>query len=190
MLKIYVCTFYVYLLLQSNGQYVFKGIYLSKALTCMNFFLYKNLLFYQGDGYPWPHCCLNNWYISHWSLYVPAYSFWAIHSMLISLFRVTSWFDTVCNIVTHWVNFRKNSCINMNYNYPTTIFRSIFAQNVQISVENIYLQFLLMNFSRSKWKKNVNNTRNTYIWVENTSTSAHYIDQRPLHIVCNIDKMI
>ena len=28
----------------------FKGIYLSKALTCMKFFLYKQkLLFYQGD---------------------------------------------------------------------------------------------------------------------------------------------
>ena len=30
----------------------FKGIYLSKALTCMNIFLYKKeLLFCQGDGY-------------------------------------------------------------------------------------------------------------------------------------------
>ena len=28
--------------------------------------------------------------------------------MLISLVRVTSWFDTVCNIVTHCVNFREN----------------------------------------------------------------------------------
>ena len=29
-----------------------KGIYLSKALTCMKLFLYKqNMLFYQGDGY-------------------------------------------------------------------------------------------------------------------------------------------
>ena len=25
----------------------------------------------------------------------------------ISLFRVTSWFDTICNIVTRWVNFRE-----------------------------------------------------------------------------------
>ena len=28
--------------------------------------------------------------------------------MLISLFRVTSCFDTVCNVVTRWVNFREN----------------------------------------------------------------------------------
>ena len=31
--------------------------------------------------------------------------------------------------------------------------------------KNTYLQFSLMNFSRSKWKI-VNNTRNTYIWVK------------------------
>ena len=33
----------------------FKGIYLSKALTCMNIFLYKqkNVFFNQGGGYLW-----------------------------------------------------------------------------------------------------------------------------------------
>ena len=95
----------------------------------MKFFLYKiKMLFYQGDWYLWPHCCMNNLYISHRILYAPKYSFWAICSMFISLFRVTSWFDTVYNIVTRLVNFRKkNSCMNMNYNYPTTIFRSVFC---------------------------------------------------------------
>ena len=53
-----------------------KEIYLSKALTCMKIFLYKqNKLFYQGDGYLWPHCCMNILYISHRSLYAPTYSF-------------------------------------------------------------------------------------------------------------------
>ena len=28
--------------------------------------------------------------------------------MLISIFRVTSWFDTVDNIVTRWMNFEEN----------------------------------------------------------------------------------
>ena len=42
------------------------------------------------------------------SLYAQTYSFLSIGTMLISLFRVTSWFETVCNIVTHWVNFRAN----------------------------------------------------------------------------------
>ena len=39
-------------------------IYLSKVLTCMNFFLYKQkLLFYKGDGYLWLHCCMKTLYI-------------------------------------------------------------------------------------------------------------------------------
>ena len=53
-----------------------KGIYLSKAVTCMKIFLYKQELFFcQEDGYLWPHCCMNNLYISHRSLYAPAYNF-------------------------------------------------------------------------------------------------------------------
>ena len=48
----------------------FKGIYLSKALTYMKLFLYKlKLLFYPEDGYLWPHCCMNDLFISHKSLY-------------------------------------------------------------------------------------------------------------------------
>ena len=51
-----------------------KGIYLSKALTCMKNFLYKQELhFCQGDGYFWTHCCMNNLYISHRSLYAQTY---------------------------------------------------------------------------------------------------------------------
>ena len=60
------------------------------------------MLLYQGDRYFWPHCC-----ISHRPLYAPTYSFLAINSMLISLLRVTSWFDTVYNIVTRWENLKK-----------------------------------------------------------------------------------
>ena len=42
----------------------------------MNFLLYKQkMLLYQGDGYFWPHCCMNILYISHRSLYAPTYSF-------------------------------------------------------------------------------------------------------------------
>ena len=109
---------------------VFKGIYLSKALSCMKMFLYKQeLLFCQGDGYIWPHCCMNNlyMYISHRSLYAPTYSFWAICSMLISLFRVTSWLDIV-NVLWHaGRTLEKNICMNMTYNYSTTIFRRLWC---------------------------------------------------------------
>ena len=53
--------------------------------------------------------------------------------MLISLLKVTSWFDTVNNAVTRWMNFRETICMIMTYNYSTTIFRSIFAKKLQIS---------------------------------------------------------
>ena len=127
------------------------------------------MLFYQRDEYLWPHCCMNNLYISHRSIYAPTHSFWAIHSMLINLSRVTFWFDTVYNFVTRWVNFRKkSSCMDMNYNYPTTIFRSFFAQNLQISGRKIYIyNFCLWTF-KGQNEKNVNNTRNTIYLGQNT----------------------
>ena len=120
------------------GIYV-KGIYLSKALTCMKFFLYKQkLLFYQGDGYLWPHCCMNNLYISHRLLYAPTYSFWAIDSMLISRFWVTSWFNSVCNIVTCCIYFREKHLHKHELQLSDYNMGKYFRQNVQISGRTIY----------------------------------------------------
>ena len=60
----------------------------------------------------------------------------------------------------------KDVYINMNYNYPTTIWESIFAQMYKFLVEkNVFFQFLLINFSRSK-AKIVNNTWVAYIWAK------------------------
>ena len=70
--------------------------------------------FYPGDRYRWPNCCMNNLYISHRSLYAPAYSFLANSSMLITLSRVTSWFDTVCSIMTRRVSFSKNEQLQLS----------------------------------------------------------------------------
>ena len=125
-----------------------------KLLLAWNFsFINKNCFFCQGDGYLWPHCCMNNLYISHRSLYAPTYSFWAIRSMLISLFRVTAWFDTVYHVVTRWMNFRKkNNCMDMNYNYPSTIFRSFLAQNVQISGKKYIFSIFAYEFFKAKLK--------------------------------------
>ena len=74
---------------------------------CFQKLLLKLMAFYQGDGYLWPCWCTNNLYISHRSIYNWSYSFWKIGSMLISRFWVTSWFYSVCNILTCWVNFRE-----------------------------------------------------------------------------------
>ena len=61
--------------------------------------------------------------------------------------------------MTRWVNFRKNTYINMNCNYSTTIWESIFAQIYIFLVEQYFFQFLLINVSRSKAKV----VKNTYI---------------------------
>ena len=47
--------------------------------------------------------------------------------MLISLFRVTSWFDTAYNTVAHWLNFRENH-LHEHELHLTTIYRSILTQ--------------------------------------------------------------
>ena len=80
-----------------------RGHSFQKLLLAWNFSCMNKNVFYRGDGYLWPHCCINNLHISHRPLYTPTYSFWAIHSMLISFSRVTSWFDTVSNVVSRWV---------------------------------------------------------------------------------------
>ena len=105
-----VCDYETEAIFPSSIQlsYLLKEKYLSKALTCTKCFMYKQNSFYQIEGYLSSHCCMNNLYISHRSLYAPTYSFLTICSMLISLLRVTSWFDTVCNSVTRWVNFREH----------------------------------------------------------------------------------
>ena len=94
-----------------------KGMLLSKALTNMKCLLYKQMwLLYQGDGSIWLYCCMNNLYISHRSFCTQTYSFWALSSMLISRFWVTSWFYSVYNIVTLLVNFREKHLQLSNYN--------------------------------------------------------------------------
>ena len=77
----------------------------------------------------------------------------AIGSMLIhviSLFRVISWFDTVCIIVTRWVNFEKKT--QFHEHEPQLSDYNIFAQMYKVLVEKYIFTIFLMNFSRSNWK--------------------------------------
>ena len=45
--------------------------------------------------------------------------------------------------------------MNMNYDYPTTIFRSICAQIYEFPVENAYLKCLLVNFQGQNEKLSI-----------------------------------
>ena len=82
--------------------------------------------------------------------------------MLISPFIVTSWFDTVCIIVTRWVNFRENHLHEYELDLSdSNIYRSILTHIY------IYFWYYLQKFI----SKNVNkyfSTRNVHSG-ENTS---------------------
>ena len=71
--------------------------------------------------------------------------------------------------------------MNMNYNYPTAIFRSIFAQNVQISGRKIYIYNFWSELFKVKMKKNVNNNRNTLYLGQNSSKYCSQINAVYVH---------
>ena len=81
----------------------FKGIYLSKALSCVKFFLYKQkLLFYQGHDI-FGHIVEWTIYTSHIDHFTPQHTAFEQSAACLSVFLgLLSGFDTVCNIVTHW----------------------------------------------------------------------------------------
>ena len=73
-----------------------------------------------------------------------------MHSKLISLSRVTFWFDTVYNIVTL---YKKKSCMNMNYNYPTTIYLEVSSPKMyKFLVEKYIFTFFANELFKVKMK--------------------------------------
>ena len=65
----------------------FKGTPVSKALTCMKIYLYKQKWqFCQTDQYFWLFCCMSNLHILHRLIHVPTCSFRVLSTMLISHF--------------------------------------------------------------------------------------------------------
>ena len=61
--------------------------------------------------------------------------------------------------------FKKTIYMNMNYDFLTTLYESIFAQKYILLVEKYVLQFWLKNF-HSKKETMVSNTRKTYSWAK------------------------
>ena len=67
-------------------------------------------------------------------------------------FRVTSWSDTVWDVVTRWVKFRETICMSTNFNYLTTMLRSIFSQNVLFRVEKYIFTIFAYELFKVKMK--------------------------------------
>ena len=121
--------------------YIFQKLLFAWKFSWIN----KNCFFCQGNWYLWPHCCMNNLYISHRTLYAPTYSFWTIGSMLISLLELLPGLIPLTMLWHAGWTLAKTICMNMTYNYSTTIFRSILTQILCNSG-------IIYNFSIWPWK--------------------------------------
>ena len=143
--------------------YPYKGIYLSKALTCMKIFLYKKeFLFCQGDWYFWPHCCMNTLYISHRSLYAQTYRFEQSTACLSVFLELLPGLKPLTMLWHAERTLEKIICMNMTYNYSTTIFRSILTQI-------LYISGIIYNFSIWPWKIHKQKMKN-YIFLPKICT--------------------
>ena len=125
--------------------FLIKGIYISTALTSVYFScINKNALFIQ-ETVTFGHIVERTIYTSHIDDFTPQHStFKQAAACLLIFFRVTSWFETVCNTETCWMNFRKNNSLtNTNYNI-ILYYLEVFCSNVQIS----YIWVMQMVFSK------------------------------------------
>ena len=121
----------------------FKGTPITKALTCMKIYLYKQKWkFCQGDVYFWLFCCLSNFCISHRLIYIQTYSFWVRSSFLISHFLFTSWFDSICVTVACWVNFKEKHLHKHELQFSDYNVWEYFRPNIHLSCRKIFFAIL------------------------------------------------
>ena len=107
--------------------FLIKGIYISTALTSVYFScINKNALFIQVTV-TFGHIVERTIYTSHIDDFTPQHStFKQAAACLLIFFRVTSWFETVCNTETCWMNFRKKKQFNEHeLQYHSILFRSV-----------------------------------------------------------------
>ena len=127
-----------------------KEIYLSKALTCMKCFLYKQkcFFFFIKEADTFGHIAVWTIYTSHIDHFTPQHTAFEQSTACLTVFLGSLPGLIPFAILWHaGLTLAKTSCMNMDYNYPTTIFRSIFAQNVRISGGKIYIyKFCLWTF--------------------------------------------
>ena len=116
----------------------FKVTLLSKALTCIKNPVQQKWPFCQGDKHLWLYNCTNNLYISHKSLNAPTYNFFSTQQRAYQSFLATSWFGSVCIIVTRWVNFREKTftwTLTTAIRLQSMSYQSIFIQMYTFLVE-------------------------------------------------------
>ena len=111
-----------------------KGIYLSKALTCMILFLYKLKLLFIKETDTFGHIVVWTINISHIYHFTPQHTAFEQSAACLSVFSELLPGLIAFPVLWHagWT-LEITICMNMNYNYLTTIFRSILTQIICIS---------------------------------------------------------
>ena len=125
---------------------VFKGIYLSKALTCMKFFMNKQELLFVKETDTFGHIVVWTIYTYHIVHFMPQHTAFEQSAACLSVFLELLPGLIPLTMLCHarWT-LEKTICMNMTYNYSTTIFRSILTQTLCISG-------IIYNFSIWPWK--------------------------------------
>ena len=130
-----------------NRGSLLKGIYLSKALTCMKMFLYKQeYCFFVKEMDTFGHIVVWTTYTSHIDHFTPQHTAFEQSAACLSVFLELIPGLIALTMLWHagWT-LEKTICMNMTYNNSTTIFRSILTQILCISG-------IIYNFSIWPWK--------------------------------------
>ena len=124
-----------------------KGILLSKALTCILFSCTNKNDFFIKETDTFGHIVIKTIYTSHIDHFTPQHTTLEQSPACLSVvFDLPPGFIPFAILRHAGWTLETNICMNMNYNYPTKIYK-YFAWMYKFLVENIFLQFWLMNFS-------------------------------------------
>ena len=113
--------------------YIFQKLLLAWEFSCKN----KNC-FFVNETDTFGHIVVWTTYTSHIDHFTPQHTAFEQSTACLSVFLELLPGLILLTMLWHagWT-LEKTICMNMTYNYSTTIFRSIFAQNVQISGRKI-----------------------------------------------------
>ena len=122
---------------------IFKKLLLAWFFSCIN-----NNCFFIKETDTFGHIVVWTFYTSHIDHFTPQHTAFKQSTACLSVFLESLPGLIPFTILWHagWT-LEKNMCMNINYNDLNTIFRSIFAKNVQIFGRKIYIyNFCLWTF--------------------------------------------
>ena len=127
--------------------YIFQKLILAWKFYCIN----KNCFFVKETD-TFGHIVVWTTYISHIDHFTPQHTAFEQSAACLSVFLDLLPGLIPLTMLWHagWT-LEKTICMNMAYNYSTTIFRSFFPKMYKFLVENYKFSIFAYEFSRSNW---------------------------------------